>query len=260
LVAAHHHTEFHQGLLLSGVSALDDLLGGGLDRGSSTLLMGPAGVGKSTVALRYAISAAERGERVALYIFEESLPMIYARMRGLGLDLESQVNKGRVIIQKIDPAQLTPGEFSYCVQEAVEKDEVKVVVIDSLAGYMNAMPNERSLILLMHELLSFLTYRGVTSLLIVGQRGMLGASMSTPEGIDVSYLADTVLLFRYYEFQGEIRQAISVFKRRGGMHERTIRDLKLGKPEGIKISEPLTQFRGVMTGIPIYQNGNQGEK
>lgn len=256
LIAAHHHAEFNQGLVLSGITALDNLIGGGLDRGSSSLLMGPAGVGKSTIALRYAISAAERGERVALYIFEENLPMLYARTKGLGLDLKSQVDKGRIQIQKIDPAELAPGEFSYGVQQAVEKNNIDMVVIDSLAGYLNAMPNERCLILLIHELLSFLNYKGVTSLLVVGQKGMMGASMTTPEAIDVSYLADTVLLFRYYEFSGEIRQAISVFKRRGGMHERTIRDLKLGLPEGIQISEPLRHFRGVMTGVPIYQDGS----
>ncbi|AIE83841.1 putative circadian clock protein, KaiC [Fimbriimonas ginsengisoli Gsoil 348] len=248
LIAAEHRQSVGNHSVSSGVAALDELLGGGLDEGVSTLLLGPAGAGKSTIAIRYAVAAAERGDRAALYSFEETPRTLYKRCRGLGIDLEKYVRSGHVIVQHIDPAELTPGEFIHQVREDVRSGEVKIVAIDSLNGYLNAMPEERFLILQLHELLSFLGQQGISTILVVAQHGMLGANMASP--VDVSYLADTVILFRLYEFEGHLKQAISVVKRRGGQHDRSIRELRLGENGGIGIGPPLESLHGVFTGVP----------
>jgi circadian clock protein KaiC len=247
LTAANYKTIAEMPQLTSGVEGLDKLLGGGADRGSSTLIMGPAGCGKSTTAMQYAISAAENGEKVAVFAFDEGKRSIFKRARSIGLNLDKLVENGRIKITQIDPAELSPGEFVGKVQEAVEKDNATVVLIDSLNGYLNAMPEERFLVIQMHEMLSYLNQKGVATFMVVAQHGLLGSNMNAP--VDVSYLADTVLLMRYFEIQGEVRKAISVVKRRNGEHERTIREFQVSS-KGISLSAPLKQFEGVMSGLP----------
>lgn len=250
LVAAEYQEVSLPGQIQSGLTALDAMFEGGLDRGTTTLLMGPSGAGKSSVATRFSVAAAGRGERVAMYLFDERPATLYARSEGLGMDLRTQVSEGRVAVHPVDVAEMTPGEFAQRVRHGVEQDGVQLVVIDSLAGYMHAMPETRSLLLHLHELLAYLGQKGVTTLLVITQHGMLGASVTGD--VDVSYLADNVLLFRYYEFAGEVRKALSVFKRRAGPHEYAIRRLTLGGPEGIGVGEPLNNFQGVLTGVPVY--------
>ncbi|MGH7397660.1 MAG: ATPase domain-containing protein [Candidatus Rokuibacteriota bacterium] len=228
----------------SGLPELDALLGGGLIPGTSALLMGPAGAGKSVVANQYAAAAAERGDYVAIYLFDEHAETSLVRADGLGLALRSHVDGGRITLEEVDPAQLSPGEFSERVRHRVENGGARIVVFDSLNGYLAAMPEERFLILQLHELLAYLNRLGVLSLMIVAEHGLIGSGMASP--IDVSYLADTVLLFRYYEVAGEVRQAISVVKHRPGRHERTIRELQLGP--GIQVGPPLARVQGVLSG------------
>lgn len=249
LVAAEHRHATDDGLIESGIESLDNILGGGIDRGVSTLLLGPSGAGKSSIAVRYAVAAAERGEQAAIYSFEETPRTLYKRAAALGMDLRRLVDEGKIQVRHIDPAELSPGEFVADVRRAIEDDQISVVIIDSLNGYLNAMPEERFLVLQLHELLAYLGQCGVTSLLVVAQHGMLGSNMGTP--VDVSYLADTVLLFRIYEYAGKLCQAISVAKRRGGAHDRSIRELRLGGGEaGISLGEPLEGLRAIMTGVP----------
>jgi len=256
LVAAGRRQEFERGSASSGIEGLDALLGGGgLDRGSSTLLMGPAGSGKSSLAAQFASAAASRGERAVAFIFDEVVATYFARAAGLGLDRRRHVEAGRLDVRRVDPADLSPGEFAGYVQQAVERDGVRVVVIDSLNGYLQAMPDERFLTLHMHELLTYLNQRGVVTLLVMAQHGFLGADMNTP--VDVSYLADAVVMLRYFEAQGAIRRAISVVKKRGGRHEETIRELRLSSA-GLEVGRPLTDFRGVLTGTPVYTGGAGG--
>ena len=252
LVAAEHHSAFPREHVKSGLSALDTLLGGGLDRGTSTLLMGPAGSGKSSLALQYAIAAARRGERSALFIFDESLGTLLARASGLGFDLETHLNSGLVTVRQVDPAELSPGEFAERIREAVVDEEARVVVIDSLNGYLNAMPEERFLTIQLHELLTYLGQRGVLTLLVVAQHGLVGQGMNAP--VDASYLADSVILTRYFESSGEVRQAISVMKKRSGVHERTVRELRMNGT-GLHIGEPLREFQGILTGVPHSVSG-----
>ena len=256
LVAAEHRAMVTPGQVPSGIAALDALLGGGVDRGTTTLLIGPSGTGKSTIATQYAIAAARRGERVAFFPFDERLPTLYARASGLGLDLQGETDRGHITVQPVDPAEMTPGEFTHRLRRAVEEEGVSMVVIDSLSGYLHAMSNTRSLMLLLHELLTYLGQRGVATLIVYTQHGMLATAVTGE--IDVSYLADNVLLFRYYEYAGEVRQALSVFKRRGGPHERSIRRLTFSSAEGVEVGEPLTEFRGVLTGVPIYEKNGVG--
>lgn len=251
LIAAEHRHFVHEEVISSGVDSLDDMTGGGLDRGVSTLMLGPAGSGKSTLAIRYAVSAAERGERALLYSFEETPRTIYKRSSAMGMDLRRYVDSGQIKIQHIDPAELTPGELVHQVRRDIESGDVAVVVIDSLNGYLNAMPEQNFLVLQLHELLSFLGQMGITTILVVAQHGMLGMTMGTP--LDVSYLADTVLLFRFYELQGSIKRAISVVKRRGGSHDDSIRELRFKGEEGIEVGGPLQQLRGVLTGVPVRE-------
>jgi circadian clock protein KaiC len=250
LVASNQPTKFDQTILSSGVPELDTLLGGGTDRGTATLIIGPAGSGKSTLALRYALSAAGRGEHVALFAFDERIQTLYLRARGLGLDLEGAVQSGRLLVKQIDPAEMGPGEFVASVNAAALEDKTRVIIIDSLNGYLNAMPEERALALQLHELLTILGQRGVSTFLLMAQHGLLGPAMVSP--IDVSYLADTVVMLRYFEAGGAIRKAISVVKKRSGMHEETIREYRMGPPDGLSVGKPLTEFRGVLTGVPSY--------
>jgi circadian clock protein KaiC len=252
LVAAEHHQEFAGEAVASGVEELDLLLGGGLDRGSSTLILGPAGSGKTSIALRFALTAAERGQRATAYAFEEGLLTLTARMRGLGWSLAPHIETGRLRLQQVDPAELTPGEFAHEVRRTVEQEGTRVVVIDSLNGYLNAMPQERHLALHLHELLSYLNQLGVATVMVMTQHGMPGAGIST--SVDLSYLADTVLLLRYFENAGALHVAGSVLKKRGGNHERTLRELRFG-PDGIKVGPPLSEFRGVLTGVPVLAGG-----
>ena len=232
----------------SGVTELDALLGGGLDRGTSTLVLGPAGCGKSSLATHFAAAAAERGERAAAFIFDEGVNTYLSRAAGLGTDLRAQVEAGHLTVQQVDPAELSPGEFVHAVCQAVERDGARLVVIDSLNGYLQAMPDERFLTSQMHELLTYLNQQGVVTLIVMAQHGFMG-SMSSP--VDVSYLADTVVLLRYFEAAGAIRRAISVVKKRTGHHEDTIREMRLSASRGVEVGEPLTGFRGVLTGVPV---------
>ena len=249
-LVASEHRQREGGMLASGVPGLDALLGGGIDRGAGTLLMGPAGSGKSTVALRFAVNAAARGEKTHIYMFDESGPMLRSRAQGLGMDVQAAEDRKMIALHAVDAAQISPGQFAFQVRRAVEEQDVRVVVIDSLNGYLNAMPDEKHLALHLHELLAYAAARSVAIIMVISQHGLLG-SMHQP--VDASYLADTVVLFRYYEHNGEIHKAISVFKRRGGAHEQSIRALALGPPEGVVVGEPLRNFRGVLTGTPMYQ-------
>lgn len=252
LIAAEHRRHVAEELISSGIASLDDLIGGGIDVGVSSLLMGPAGSGKSTIAIKFAMAAAERGERAVIYLFEESERTIYKRSKAMGMDLRDAMERGTIDVRHIDPAELSPGEFVHQVRQDVASGDVTLVVIDSLNGYLNAMPEERFLILQLHELLSFLGQQGVTCILVVAQHGMLGSSIATP--IDISYLADTVLLFRYYEHEGRIKRALSVVKRRGGSHDNAIRELRFEGGKGIEVGETLEHLRGVLTGVPVPQH------
>ncbi len=250
LSATEHPRKGAQDRIQSGVEELDRLLGDGLDRGSSSLVIGPAGCGKSTLCTQFIIAALARGEAVSCFLFEETQSTFCQRSAGLGLPVDSYLSSGLLELAQIDPATLSPGEFAAEVRHAVEKRDVSMIVIDSLNGYLNAMPSEQFLMLQMRELLTYLGQQGIVTLLVLAQHGMLGHDMQTP--IDVSFLADTVILLRFFEALGEIRQAISVVKKRRGAHERTIREMRLG-PGGVRIGEPLREFEGVLTGVPRYR-------
>lgn len=249
LVAAEHHRPFVPDKVSSGLPALDALLGGGPERGTSSLVIGPAGVGKSTLCLQYAHASAERGEHAAVYSFDEGLETIFLRATALGIDVRESVQDGRMTVEQIDPAALSPGEFIHRVRRAVEQNRARLVVIDSLNGYLNAMPGEQFLVLQMHELLTYLAQQGVVSFIVVAQHGLIGQAMESP--VDLSYLADAVLVLRYFEHEGKVRKAISVLKKRGGQHEDNIRELQI-TPNGVRVGEPLMAFQGVLTGTPQY--------
>nr|WP_162583555.1 ATPase domain-containing protein [Variovorax sp. PBS-H4] len=252
LVASEHSLLVQQTRIASGLPALDELLGGGIERGTSTLFVGAPGTGKSSVAVQFAVAAAKRGEHAALFIFDESINTLRTRCVGLGMDLEPYLASGHIQVRQIDPAELSPGEFVHEIRMAVEQQGATVVVIDSLNGYLNAMPDERFLIVQLHELLTYLGQHGVATMLIGAQHGLIGMQMQTP--VDASYLADSVVLLRYFEDEGEVRQAISVLKKRGGAHERSIRAFSLDA-QGIHVGPPLRNFRGILTGIPIPIDG-----
>jgi circadian clock protein KaiC len=252
LVAAEHLTHFADEQLTTGNAGLDHLLGGGLPMGTSTLLLGPAGTGKSTVGSQFAAAAAASGARVAMFLFDENIGTFRSRSRKLGLPIDAALDSGLITIQQVDPAELSSGEFAAIVRRAAEgKDGSKpagMIVIDSLNGYLNAMPEEKYLTAQLHELLSFLGQKGIVTIMCVTQSGMVG-TMQSP--VDTTYLADNVILFRYFEASGTVRRAISVVKKRNGHHERTIRELDLNE-RGIVIGEPLVDFHGVLTGVPTY--------
>lgn len=255
LVAAEHRTPVPEEKLPIGITALDNLLGGGLERGTSTLIVGAAGTGKSSLAAQFVASCAQRGQRSSMFIFDESRHTLLSRARGLGIALKDYIDQGLVDVRQVDPAELTPGELVHTIRDAVYSG-TECVVIDSLNGYLNAMPGERYLTIHLHELLMFLGERGVASLLIGAHQGMVGTNMHTP--VDASYLADAVVLLRYFETRGEVRQAISVVKKRGGVHERTIREFRL-EPGNIFVGEPLRHFRGVLTGVPVENDAPSGQ-
>jgi circadian clock protein KaiC len=232
----------------SGHAELDKLLGGGLERGTNALFIGAAGVGKSSLALTYAIAAAERGEHAVFFAFDEGRGTLEARARTLGLSLQPHIDSGLIRFQQIDPAEMSPGEFAANVRNSVEVEHAQLVVIDSINGYLNAMPDERFLILQMHELLSYLGQQGVLTILVLAQHGLVGP-MDTP--LDMSYLSDAVVMLRYFEHAGVVRRALSVVKKRSGQHEHTIREFRLSS-DGIKLGPPLTQFNGIFTGTPHY--------
>jgi len=252
LVAAEHVTSYAREEVKSGLALLDKLLGGGLARGTSSLFLGPAGTGKSTLAAQYARAAAERGEHASIFLFDESIGTFVERSAGLGFDVKEVVNAGKLSLRQVDPAELSPGEFAHLVRTEVEEQRSRIVVIDSLTGYLNAMPSERLLTLHLHELLTYLGVRGVTTIMVMAQHGLLGAGGDAP--VDTSYLADTVLLLRYFELQGAVSIALSVIKKRTGAHERTIRELRLENGT-IHIGEPVTDFLGVLSGIPRLVGG-----
>jgi len=225
---------------------MDALLGGGLDRGSSVLVLGPSGTGKSLLTLTFIKTAIERGEHAAMFVFDEELQLLIARAKGLGIDLQAFVDAGKLWLEQVDAAELTPGEFSERVRVCVEVRSARTVVIDSLSGYEAAMPGENALVLHIHELLQYLNRQGATTFLTVAQHGLIGDMRTT---VDLTYLADTALLLRYFEARGRVRRAISIIKKRTGAHEDTIREYKIGA-HGITLGEPLTGFQGILRGVP----------
>jgi len=251
LVSSEHRREFRRTTLKTGIAHLDKLLGGGVERGSSVLILGPAGAGKSIISLTFAACAVRRGEKVAMFIFDEELGLLLERSKGLGIDLAAMQSKGQLRLVQVDAAELTPGEFSARVRDAIEDFGAKTVIIDSLTGYQAAMPEERALILHMHELLQYCNRSGATTFLTIAQHGLLG-EMKSP--IDLTYLADTVILLRYYEVLGEVRRAISIVKKRTSAHENTIRDYRLTS-RGVEVGTPLKNLHGVLRGVPTIVGG-----
>jgi circadian clock protein KaiC len=248
LVASEFRSHSNRTTLSSGNPGLDQLLGGGIETGSSTLILGPAGTGKSLAAITYIMAAIKSGEKAALFVFDEELGLLFSRMRGLGIDLEAMCDDGHLFIEQVDAAELSPGEFAHRVRKRVDEDQIKTVVIDSLNGYQASMPEENSLILHMHELLQYLNRRGAATFMTVAQHGLVG-DMKAP--VDVTYLADTVILLRYFEALGTVRRAISVVKKRTGPHEATIREYRIDS-RGLTIGAPLAEFQGVLRGVPVY--------
>lgn len=257
LASSQHGTPFKREMLPSGIGMLDSLLSGGIDRGTSTLLIGPPGSGKSTIALQYASAAAGRGEHAAIFGFEESKAILFERAKGLGMPINEGDGPGRIMVRQIDPAEISPGEFAHMVRQSVERDAARVVVIDSLNGYLNAMPEDKFLTAQLHELLSYLNNHGVATFLIAAQSGMLGPTMRSP--VDASYLADAVIMLRMYEHAGNVKKAISVLKKRSGLHEESIRQLWFDQG-GVHLSEPLMHLRGVLTGVPVEVHAPAAER
>jgi circadian clock protein KaiC len=254
LVSAEHRSSFDRAPLPSGVEGLDAVLGGGVERGSSCLILGPAGTGKSLITLYFVLSAIQRGEKAALFAFDEELGLLFDRTKAFGIDLEALRDSGSLIIQQIDAAELSPGEFTARVRHCVDSQGIKTVVVDSLNGYQAAMPEETFLILHIHELLQYLNRQGATTFLTVAQHGLVG-DMKAP--VDVTYLADTVILLRYFEALGEVRRALSVIKKRGGQHEKTIRAFDIGD-QGLTVGPPLSDFHGVLRGVPNFVGAGSG--
>jgi circadian clock protein KaiC len=251
LVSAEHRSEFKREVLKTESPQLNALLGGGIERGSSVLILGPAGTGKSLLALTFIVGAIKRGEKAAMFVFDEELGLLFERAKGLGIDLQAMSDSGNLTIEQIDAAEMTPGELSSRVRYCVEEQHARTVVIDSLNGYQAAMPEEEALILHMHELLQYLNRRGASTFLTVAQHGLVG-DMKSP--VDVTYLADTVVLLRYFEALGRVRRAISVIKKRTGPHEDTIREYRIDA-NGICLGEPLMGFQGVLRGVPELIGG-----
>jgi circadian clock protein KaiC len=248
LVSGQHRKTFSADNVSSGNAKLDSLLGGGLEKGSSALILGPAGTGKSLLCLQFIVAAVKRGEKAALYVFDEELGLLFRRTKPLGIDLEALQKSGNLFIEQVDAAELSPGEFAHRVRQCIDGSAVRTVVIDSLNGYQCAMPEEQSLILHMHELLQYLNRQGATTFLTVAQHGLVG-DMKAP--VDVTYLADTVILLRYFEALGRVRRAISIIKKRTGTHEDTIREMQITN-RGVSLGEPLSEFQGILRGVPSY--------
>ncbi len=253
LVGSEHVRRQVRGVMKSGIAHLDNLVGGGLDRGTSCLLLGPAGTGKSSIALQFAVAAANRGEKVFMCLFEENLDTLLARAASIGLPLEDWIARGLITVKEVDPAELAPGEFVHLVIDHVRDHDTRIIVIDSLNGYMQAMPDVQFLNIQLHEMLSFLNRRGVLSLVTVAQHGLVG-QMQTP--IDLTYLADTVILLRFFEQGGRIKKAISVIKKRIGKHEDTLREFRIDDG-GLRVGDALEQFHGVLTGTPVYTGSSE---
>ena len=253
LVASEHHTDFKRDNFPSGIKELDMLLGGGLDRGTSNMFMGPPGTGKSTLAIRFALAAAERGEKSLFFIFDETVGTLCHRAAKLGMDIGPHIKSGLIQVYSIDPAEISPGELAHRIRRSVVEDETRMVVIDSINGYMNAMPAERYLNLQLHELLAYLNQQGVITVMVLAQQGLVGTMQST---VELTYLADTVVLLRYFEDHGAVKQAISIIKKRSGNHERTIREIKFAKG-GISIGEPLIHMQGVLLGVPTFHESHE---
>ena len=254
LVSSEHRTPYARDPLSSGVAGLDALLCGGVERGSSCLILGPAGTGKSLVSLYFALAAVKRGEKAALFIFDEELGLLFDRTRAFGIDLEALIETDKLLVQQVDAAELSPGEFTARVRDCVADPSIRTVVLDSLNGYQAAMPEENFLLLHIHELLQYLNRRGASTFLTVAQHGLVG-DMKAP--VDVTYLADTVLLLRYFEAVGEVRRAVSVIKKRSGKHEKTIREYEIGE-NGLMVGEPLRDFHGVLRGVPNFVGPGSG--
>ncbi len=255
MVAADHRSSPTISLVSSNIGELDALLGGGLSTGSTTAIIGPAGVGKTVLATHFVVSLAQGGETSAIYLFDERLNTFLHRTEQLGVPIASMMEKGTVTVEQLDPAQVSPGEFATAIRNRVERDGVRAVMIDSLNGYLSAMQDEAAVIVQLHELLTYLNQRGVLTILIVAQHGIVGSAMASP--IDISYLADTLILMRFFEAQGSVRQAMSVVKKRTGDHERTIREYQITST-GPRVGDPLASFQGVLTGVPQYIGGSQG--
>src|SRR6266404_4032026 len=253
MVAAEHYAHFRRRPVSSGIKELDALCGGGLDRGTPTLILGQAGTGKSTLALQYAIQMADKGERSVIFAFDETRSVMLSRAKALGFELEKAIESGTITVQQVDPAELSPGEFAVRILRCVEAG-CKLVVIDSLNGYLNAMPGEKYLNNQLHELCSYLDQQGVITILILPQHGL---AVGSEAPVDLSYLSDTVVSLRYFEAFGEVKEAIAVIKKRSGAHEKTIREFKLMSGKGIVVGEPLTQFQAVLTGVPIFRGSEK---
>jgi circadian clock protein KaiC len=247
LVAAEHKGHFAVAKQQSGIAELDLLLGGGIDKGSSTVVLGPAGAGKSLLVLQFLVAAMRRGEQVAMFVFDEELGLLFRRTKAMGIDLAQWRDKGLLQISQVDAAELSPGEFSSQVRKSIDLG-AQVVVIDSLNGYEASMPGERSLVLHLHELLQFLNRQGVSTFLSVAQHGLVG-DMGAP--VDITYMADTVILMRYFEADGRVRRALSVIKKRTGGHEDTIREYQISST-GMSVGPVLHQFNGVLRGVPTF--------
>jgi circadian clock protein KaiC len=247
LVAADHHESFERTFVSSGLGPLDTMLGGGLTRGTSTLIMGPAGTGKSAIASLYAVAAARRGEKAVIFAFDELRRTTIERADSLGMNMSAEIEAGRITVQQVDPGELSPGELVHRARQLVEGEGYRFIVIDSLNGYLHAMPAEKYLYIQLHELLTYFAQRGATTVMVMAQSGLVGTTISP---VDVSYIADCVLLLRYFEAHGRVHKALSVIKKRTGMHEQTIRELSFDKQ--LLIGEPLVDFRGVLTSVPEY--------
>jgi circadian clock protein KaiC len=232
------------------------LLGGGVERGTSTLLIGPPGCGKSTIAFQYAAAATARGDHAVAFVFDETKGALLARSKGLGLEFVEGTGPGELLIRQVDPVEISPGELAHVVRQSVERDHARVVIIDSLNGYLNSMPKNNYLTSQLHELLSYLNNRGVATFLVVAQSGMMGANMISP--VDASYLADSVVLMRYFEYAGKVRKAVSVLKKRTGAHEESIREMWFDD-HGVHLGQPLLGLRGVLTGVPVELRQGSGE-
>lgn len=253
LVAAEHRRQFRREPVSSGVKEFDDLLGGGLDRGTTTLILGTAGTGKSTLAMQYATQMGAKGEHGILFVFDETRDIMLARAKALGLDLEPHIQNGFITVQQVDPAELSPGEFAARIRHSVDRG-CRLVVIDSLNGYLNAMPGEQYLNSQLHELTSYCNQQGVVTILILAQHGLVAAAEAP---VDLSYLSDTVVNMRYFEAAGEVRQSVAVIKKRSGHHEKTLREFRLESGKGIWVGQPLKEFHGVLTGMPVFHGAAQ---